>query len=83
VSEETGVKAKPLARVGSTEFEAKGEGVRADFYLMEFTGQADAIETRQQRWCTYKEALELLSFADARRLLEAATLLLGGTTDAP
>ncbi len=69
VLEETGVEARILEIVGSTKFKTKEETVYVEFYLMEYLSDGERAEPRQQRWCTYKEGLELLTFEDARQLL--------------
>lgn len=72
VLEETGVEARVLAFVGSTKFKTQEETVYVKFYLMEYLADRGRAEPRQQRWCTYKEGLELLTFEDTRQLLALA-----------
>ena len=69
VLEETGVQAKILDLVGTTEFQTRDEAVKVKFYLMEYVAEKGEAEDRGKRWCTYEEALDLLSFDDTRDLL--------------
>jgi ADP-ribose pyrophosphatase YjhB (NUDIX family) len=69
VLEETGVQAKILDFVGTTEFQTRDEAAKVKFYLMEYVAEEGKAEDREKRWCTYEEALDLLSFDDTRDLL--------------
>ncbi|MGH7630477.1 MAG: NUDIX hydrolase [Gemmatimonadales bacterium] len=76
VREEAAVRAERLDFAGSLEFlSAEGE-VRVEYYVMRFLGNAATTEQRRVRWCTYDEALHLLTFDDSRRLLERARPLI-------
>jgi 8-oxo-dGTP pyrophosphatase MutT (NUDIX family) len=61
VSEEAGVGAEILLSVGSTEFEKNGRAAHGKFFLMRYVRNKGQSEDRKRRWCTYEEALELLS----------------------
>jgi 8-oxo-dGTP pyrophosphatase MutT (NUDIX family) len=72
VMEETGIKGRIIQPVGDSQFQTAAEAVHGLFYLMEYLGETETKENRQQRWCTYNECLNLLTFPDGRRLLTLA-----------
>jgi len=72
LKEEAGVIGKPVALIGSLEFESGEETVDVAYYLFEFSADVPRIEDREIRWCEYDEALSLLSHRDAAALLEKA-----------
>jgi 8-oxo-dGTP pyrophosphatase MutT (NUDIX family) len=72
VREEAGVVAEILHALGTSEYRKGSEQVRAQFYLMRAVGTAEMTEQRSIQWIRYREALELLSFPDMRRLLKRA-----------
>lgn len=74
VREETGTKAYIYNTVGYNNYEIGEKVVRVKFYLMEYGGDEKEIkpERRQKRWCTFEEAVSLLSYEDSRKLLRFA-----------
>ena len=72
VREETGTEAKILGLVGDIRFVDQDQMVKAVFFLMEYVREKDNIEDRIKRWCTYEEAIELLTFEDSREILRKA-----------
>jgi 8-oxo-dGTP pyrophosphatase MutT (NUDIX family) len=72
VMEEGGIEARLLDPVGTVEFRENDKSVRVKFYLMEYVRTKGEGEGRLRRWCTYEEALGLLSFDNARVLLRLA-----------
>jgi 8-oxo-dGTP pyrophosphatase MutT (NUDIX family) len=70
--EEAGIEAKPLGHVGNLEFSVEGRDIRTEYYLLKYSGTAGPGERRMSRWCTYREALELLTFENTRALLRNA-----------
>ena len=72
VEEETGVTAEVTAPVGILAFDTLEESVRTQFFLMRFRDRGVAREGREQRWCSYDEALAVLTFEDTRDLLARA-----------
>jgi 8-oxo-dGTP pyrophosphatase MutT (NUDIX family) len=72
VLEEAGVEAKILDVVGMVEWKKDDREVGVKFFLMHYVREKGRGEDRQQRWCVYEEALELLSFDNARAILRRA-----------
>jgi 8-oxo-dGTP pyrophosphatase MutT (NUDIX family) len=72
VQEEAGVRAAVVARAGESEYELDGEPVRIIFFSMRYQGEADRQEDRACVWRRYEDALGLLRFDDARRVLMQA-----------
>lgn len=72
VREEAGIEGSPVVAVGALEFASDGDTVRVDHFLLEFVREIGGGEPREARWCTYDEALSLLTFAEARELLKRA-----------
>jgi 8-oxo-dGTP pyrophosphatase MutT (NUDIX family) len=73
VLEESGVKARVLELLGRLEFDGRRGWIRADFFLMEFTGDGPAsTEGRSRAWLTHAEADRALVFPDARHLVAKA-----------
>ena len=72
VREETGTEAKVLELVGDIRFLDQDQMAKAVFFLMEYIRETDNAEDRIKRWCTYEEALELLTFEDSRDILRKA-----------
>lgn len=70
--EETGVEGRVLGYAGTLRFDSGGEDVRVDYYLVRALREGPSGEGRRLRWCTRDEARDLLTFQDARRLLENA-----------
>jgi 8-oxo-dGTP pyrophosphatase MutT (NUDIX family) len=69
VREETGIEARPLSRVDSIAFQYNGEEIHVVFFLLEYVREVPKEEQREVRWCTYAEAMKLLTFDDSKRLL--------------
>lgn len=80
--EEAGVTGRSLGLVGRTTFRAAAETVVTDYYLVRYESTVDSGEGRQQRWCTYEEALSLLSFADTRELLSGSAAVINRQLEA-
>jgi 8-oxo-dGTP pyrophosphatase MutT (NUDIX family) len=76
VMEEAGIEAVVLDLVGASEFISDGDTVHVEYYLLRYVREIGSDEQRERCWCTYEEALRLLSFADARKLLHQALLLI-------
>lgn len=73
LAEEAGVRGRSLGPVGTLEFESGRERVRVDYYLFMFVTEVLREETREIRWCSYDEALGLLTHRGAVEMLEKAS----------
>lgn len=69
VWEETGIVATAGRRLGVLQFSYQGQTIRVEMFLLHYADSCGEGEGRQIRWCVYDEALTLLSFEEARRLL--------------
>ena len=72
VQEETGVAARLLGLVGSTEFTTSKENVHAKYYLMQRLFETTRPESRRFGWFAFEEALEKLTHVQNKRLLHEA-----------
>jgi 8-oxo-dGTP pyrophosphatase MutT (NUDIX family) len=69
LEEEAAISADLVAPAGALEFQSGNELVHVEYFLFRFRAEAERTEDREVRWCTYEEALELLSHPDAAALL--------------
>ena len=69
VLEETGVEATPRRFLGTTRFPFNDDVIQVAFYLLRYCRSVGRGEERDIRWCTYNEALTLLSFEELKTLL--------------
>jgi 8-oxo-dGTP pyrophosphatase MutT (NUDIX family) len=84
VSEEAGVEAIILESVGSTEFTKKdGRCCCVEFFLMRYERATVKREDRNRRWCSYEEALRLLSLDYAVDLLRRSHVIATKFIDKP
>ncbi|MEO8258218.1 MAG: NUDIX domain-containing protein [Acidobacteriota bacterium] len=84
IQEEAGVDAVPSHYLGeSSHIALIGESVHAAWFLMEFAGTVPALENREIRWCTFDEALELVTFENLRDILTTAERISRQPPDAP
>lgn len=81
VREEAGVEAESLAALNHIEFTYKKELIRVQFFLLKYLHEVTQAENREKRWCTYEEALNLLSFLENRGILQLARNKLAEYTD--
>jgi 8-oxo-dGTP pyrophosphatase MutT (NUDIX family) len=72
VLEETGVEATPRTHLGTTRFPFRGNVMQVEFYLLRYCRSAGCGEGRSIRWCTFDEALALLSFENIKTLLRSS-----------
>lgn len=73
VQEEAGVDAEPLAFLGYDAFTTPlGKSVVAAFYLMRWVGPVPATEERRVCWLPVVDALALIPYEGARRIIDAA-----------
>jgi len=72
LEEEAAISAELVAPAGALEFQSGKELVHVEYFLFRFRAEVERTEDREVRWCTYEEALELLSHPDAAALLRKA-----------
>lgn len=72
VREEAGVDAEVVGRLGPATFTYEGQELHVEFFLLNYLRDSSSLERREVRWSTYEEALQLLSFPEARDILRAA-----------
>jgi 8-oxo-dGTP pyrophosphatase MutT (NUDIX family) len=78
IGEEAGVDADLVAFLGDDAFTTpNGKKVHAAFFLLAFAGPMSSDEDREVRWCAFPEALSLVPFEGARRIILAAQRELG------
>jgi 8-oxo-dGTP pyrophosphatase MutT (NUDIX family) len=81
--EEAGVTGTPAGSVGSLSFTAGRDTIVVEYFVVAATNRGDAREGRRLAWCTHDEALERLTFDDARQLLRKAWPVMDATSDRP
>jgi 8-oxo-dGTP pyrophosphatase MutT (NUDIX family) len=83
VCEETGVTARIVCPLETLEFKAKGNTVRAVFYLMELISEAEPIEKRRREWFSLEDAVAHATHPDTKELLKkaASRVETGGTAE--
>ena len=72
VQEEAGVRAVVVAPAGESTYTVNGQPVHVIFFLMRYQEEAGRHEDRSRAWRRYEDALQMLRFADARRVLVQA-----------
>ena len=76
VSEEAGVRARPMRRLRRVEQKQEGKRISIAYFLMAYTGRATPLEKRRIRWLAFDEAIEALDLAKSRRVLRSANRLI-------
>ncbi len=70
--EEAGVQARPLRKAGRTSFGYGSTEYTIDYWLAETEDPGEPEPGRQLTWCTYKDALHMLTFDNMRAVLKRA-----------
>ncbi|TLZ80668.1 MAG: NUDIX domain-containing protein, partial [Methanobacteriota archaeon] len=84
VTEEAGVRARPIRRLRRVEQKQEGERISIAYFLMAYAGRATPLEKRRTRWLSFDEAIEALDLVKSRRLLRSADRLISlGTAEKP
>jgi 8-oxo-dGTP pyrophosphatase MutT (NUDIX family) len=76
LEEEAGVRGESLGQIGSLQFRFRERDFNVSYYLVAFVSEVPRKEKRERRWCSYLEALTLLSHVDASELLKKALPLI-------
>jgi 8-oxo-dGTP pyrophosphatase MutT (NUDIX family) len=80
VREETGIVATPIRYLGAMRCSHAGQAIRVEMFLLRYGGPGGHGEARKLRWCTFEEALGLLSFEEARDFLRASRIVIESAT---
>src|SRR6266516_1114123 len=80
VSEEAGVRARPIQRLRRVEQKQEGNRISIAYFLMAYTGRATPLEKRRIRWLSFDEAIEALDLEKSRGLLRSADRLISLVT---
>ena len=84
VTEEAGVRARPIRRLRRVEQKQEGEWISIAYFLMAYAGRATPLEKRRIRWLSFDEAIEALDLVKSRRVLRSADRLISlGTGEEP
>lgn len=75
VSEEAGVRARPIRRLRPVKQTKAGERISIVYFLMAYAGRTTPLEKRKIRWLTFRESLEALDLGKSRRVLRSADRL--------
>ncbi len=83
VGEETGIAATAGPRLGTLQFSHQGHTIHVEMFLLRYSGSGGPGEGRQIRWCSYEEALALLSFEEAREFLRTCWVVIQSEANHP
>lgn len=81
ILEETGVQAEIIATLGILNFSYQGQQIKTIIYLLEYVTEIAPMEERESHWGLYEEIINLLTFADTRKLLHLAHEILLGRNE--
>jgi 8-oxo-dGTP pyrophosphatase MutT (NUDIX family) len=70
--EEGGVDGSIGRLLGVSTFEYRNEQIKVSYFLVRFARMVPSAEVRELRWTSFDEARRLLTFDDARQLLDTA-----------
>ncbi len=76
VTEEAGVRARPIRRLPRVEQKQGGEWISIAYFLMAYAGRATPLEKRRTRWLGFDEAIDALDLERSRRVLRSADRLI-------
>jgi len=79
VTEEAGVRARPIRRLRRVEQKQEGKSISIMYFLMAHAGRATPLDKRKIRWLSFDQATEALDLAQSRRLLRSADRLVSRT----
>ena len=80
VTEEAGVRARPIQRLRRVEQKKDGERILIAYFLMAYSGRATPLENRRIRWLSFDEAIQELDLGRTRRVLRSADRLVSLAT---
>lgn len=79
--EEGGVIGEAADLVGVTRFRAGSRDVEVSYYLVWFSGEGVAEDSRETKWLAFDAARETLTYQDARDYVEVVERLVNGHED--
>ena len=74
--EEGGVDGRIIRRIGVSTYESGKVRVKVSYFLVRYRKAVLTTETRKRRWRKFSKARELVTFDDARALVDKAERLL-------
>ncbi|MEN8193342.1 MAG: NUDIX domain-containing protein [Bacteroidota bacterium] len=74
VLEETGIKANLLKSLKKVEFTHLNEFISVEYFLMRYIEEVESSENRNKKWCTFEEAMNLLTFKESKEILRIAVM---------
>ncbi|MEQ1879405.1 MAG: NUDIX domain-containing protein [Burkholderiales bacterium] len=80
VSEEAGVRVRPIRRLRRVKQRQEGDWISIEYFLMAYSGRSKPLEKRRVRWVSFDEAFEALDLARSRRVLRSADRLISLAT---
>jgi 8-oxo-dGTP pyrophosphatase MutT (NUDIX family) len=72
VAEEAGVMAAIERPAGDLIFDVRGRTIHVRYFVMRYSGETEASEEREVRWCSLAECERLLLYEDTRELVRRA-----------
>jgi 8-oxo-dGTP pyrophosphatase MutT (NUDIX family) len=75
VREEGGVDGKVIGRLGEFTFKTDLGKICCEYFLIEYERDVKMQESRERKWCTYEEAVTILTFEQSRAALAASRAL--------
>jgi 8-oxo-dGTP pyrophosphatase MutT (NUDIX family) len=76
VTEEAGVRGRPIRRLRRVEQKQEGEWISIAYFLLAYAGRTTPLEKRRIRWLSFNEAIEALDLEKSRRVLRSADRLI-------
>jgi 8-oxo-dGTP pyrophosphatase MutT (NUDIX family) len=76
VSEEAGVRVRPIRRLRRVKQKQEGDWICIEYFLMAYSGRTKPLEKRKLRWLSLDEAVDALDLAGSRRVLQRADRLI-------
>ena len=80
VTEEAGVRARPVRRLRRVEQKQERESISIVYFLLAYAGRTTPLEKRRIRWLTFDEAVEALDLVKSRRVLRSADRMISLAT---
>lgn len=79
--EEAGIDAVPIEHVGYSILQSNDTRILVEYILAEYRSDVGSDEMRDVRWCSYEDALKLLSYDYTRQVLKKARPIIAKRLD--